>query len=260
MIIDFDRLERDQDQLRTDWATARPFPLLVLDSFGDPDALRTIEAAYPDPSTLNKSRDYIFAKEKYEKNHFAELHPLMGKLHTELLSARFQAWLSHVTGIDLFVDPDFVGGGLHSGGVGSFLDMHADFNVHPGRKDWLREINILLYLNHGWQPDWGGCLKLLDAESGETREIEPIFNRCVLMLTKEHTLHGYDPISFPPGRFRRSIAGYAYSPITDGMEITPHSTMWQSDRSLFRRAAGPVTLRLVALKNRFFGSASIKNR
>lgn len=259
-VIDFARLEREQAQFAQRWRMASPFEHIVIDDFADPGAMRTIESAFPDPAELNKSRDYIFAREKYEKNQFSSLHPLMAQMNLELLSDRFRAWINGVTGIDLFVDPEFLGGGLHSGGVGSFLDMHADFNIHPLHADWLREINILIYLNHGWQPSWGGSLKLRHLETGVAGAIEPLFNRCVIMLTKEHTLHGYDPISFPPGRYRRSIAGYGYSLIDAQMGVKPRSTVWRSDQSMLRRAAGPITLRLVRIKNILFGTGSVRNR
>ena len=38
--------------------------------------------------------------------------------------------------------------------------------------------------------------------------IEPIFNRAVIMFTRDFTLHGYDSINFPEGTFRNSIAAY----------------------------------------------------
>lgn len=259
-LIDFDRLEREGDVFAAAWRESEPFELLVIDNFANADAMREIEAAFPDPKKLNKSRDYVFAREKYEKNRFADIHPLMGQLHAELLSDRFSDWLKSVTGIELFVDPEFHGGGLHSGGQGSYLDMHADFNVHPLHRNWLREINILVYLNHGWMNEWGGSLKLRHAKTGVSREVEPLFNRCVIMLTKEHTLHGYDPISFPAGRFRRSVAGYGYSILSDEERIEPRSTVWKSDQSALRRAIAPVVLRLVALKNNFLGSGSSNNR
>lgn len=184
----------------------------------------------------------------------------MNLIYQELISDRFCKFLKSITGLNVFVDPDFHGGGLHSGGAGSYLDMHADFNVHPLHRDWIRELNILLYLNEGWEPSWGGQLKLRHRGTSEKREVEPLFNRCVVMLTKAHTLHGYDPIQFPEGRYRRSIAAYAYSKAGPEDVLKPRSTVWISDLSIVRRALGPATLQIVKLKNRIFGSGSTRNR
>jgi Rps23 Pro-64 3,4-dihydroxylase Tpa1-like proline 4-hydroxylase len=258
--IDFDRLEREADGFRETWQSARPFELLVIDNFGDSERMSNIHRSFPELSSLKKSRDYIFAKEKYEKNNFSSLSKDLNDLHFEINSERFQNFLQKITEMPLFIDPDFHGGGLHSGGVGSYLDMHADFNVHPQHSNWVRELNILIYLNEGWQPAWGGQLKLRHSNTGESREVEPLFNRCVIMLTKEHTLHGYDPIAFPPGRYRRSIAAYAYSEALEGEAPDARSTNWVSDQSIIRRALGPATLQLVRMKNRIFGSGSSNNR
>jgi Rps23 Pro-64 3,4-dihydroxylase Tpa1-like proline 4-hydroxylase len=259
-IIDFDRLERESDCFREIWQSASPFELLVIDGFGNSERMSNIHQNFPDISVLKKSRDYIFAKEKYEKNNFSSLSVDLNDLHSEINSERFKIFLQKVTGIKLFIDPDFHGGGLHSGGIGSYLDMHADFNVHPLHSNWVRELNILIYLNEGWHSGWGGQLKLRHSITGLSREVEPLFNRCVVMLTKEHTLHGYDPIAFPPGRYRRSIAAYAYSEALEGDAPDARSTNWVSDQSIIRRALGPVTLQLVQLKNKIFGSGSTHNR
>jgi hypothetical protein len=259
-VVNFEALEQGEARHAAEWASAKPFELLVVDGFCRPEGAEAVLDSFPDPTSLNRSRDYMFAKAKFEKNKFADLSDAMGALHGDLLSERFQRWLTKVTGRSMFVDPEFHGGGLHSGGQGSFLDMHADFNVHPLHPDWVREVNILLYLNPGWEPAWGGQLKLRDARTGATREIEPRFNRCVVMLTKDHTLHGYDPISFPAGRYRRSVAAYGYSQMAAGERLVPRSTVWKSERSVVRRALAPVVLRLVGLKNRVLGSGSVGNR
>ena len=74
--------------------------------------------------------------------------------------------------------------------------MHADFSRHPVERTWIRELNILLYCNNGWMPDWGGRLDLEHLISGKTESIDPIENRLVIMLTKSHTLHGYKLFPF----------------------------------------------------------------
>ncbi|WP_194745461.1 2OG-Fe(II) oxygenase [Thermaurantiacus tibetensis] len=259
-IIHFSRLERDSALLAQAWRAAKPFEHVIIDEFGDPDKLLAILQTFPNLSQLKRSRDYIFAREKYEKNQFAALSPLTQQLREELLSDRFRTWLRAVTGIDLFLDPDFLGGGLHIGGPGSFLDMHADFNVHPLNSEWVREVNILLYLNPGWEPEWGGSLKLRHSVTGEQAEIAPLFNRCVIMLTKDHTLHGYDAITFPQGRFRCSIAAYGYSLMVPGQAIRPRSTAWKPDGSRLRSVVAPFVLPLVRWKNRLFGIGSARNR
>ena len=86
----------------------------------------------------------------------------------------FAAFLGTIAGKTIFVDPEYVGGGFHAGAEGSYLDLHVDFNIHPTHPTWLREFNILLYLNPGWEPSWGGELQLTDDPATPTSRS----NRC----------------------------------------------------------------------------------
>ena len=52
------------------------------------------------------------------------------------------------------------GGGLHRSLPGGFLNVHTDFSAHHSKPGWRRRVNLLLYLNPEWQPDWGGELEL----------------------------------------------------------------------------------------------------
>src|SRR5207302_6775883 len=125
----------------------------------------------------------------------------------------------------LFVDPVFHGGGFHQGGDGSFLDMHTDFNIHPLHPDWLRMLNILIYLNRDWEEAWGGHLLIKARIDQEPVAIAPAFNRAVIMLTAAHTYHGYRRMALPAGVTRKSIATYAYREIEAG-SLATRTTGW----------------------------------
>ena len=51
------------------------------------------------------------------------------------------------------------GGGIHCTGKGGKLNIHKDFNYN---KETLltRKINVLLFLNKGWLPEWNGNFEL----------------------------------------------------------------------------------------------------
>ena len=38
---------------------------------------------------------------------------------------------------------------------GGFLNIHADFTVHPLKPAWRRRVNILLYFNEKWPEAYG---------------------------------------------------------------------------------------------------------
>ena len=73
-------------------------------------------------------------------------------------------------------------------------------------------MNLLLYFNRGWQPEWKGDLELWDADVTQCeRAIAPLFNRCVLFHTAEKSYHGHPHrLACPEGETRKSIALYYF--------------------------------------------------
>jgi len=260
-MINFTNLENNISVLKDKFQSASPFSFIAIDNFADEQKLNQILATFPVPGegNINRSRDYIFAKNKYEKANFKEVSNECNEIYQDLISDRFEKILQEITQQNVFVDRQFHGGGIHQGGEGSFLDMHVDFNYHPQHYDWFRNLNILLYLNPDWKSEYGGQLKLKHTETGEYTEIEPLFNRCVIMFTRDYTLHGYDPISFPQGKFRRSIATYAYN--IDPNPQKSRSTLWiPQTTSPLKKMIGQHWPNLVRAKSALFGSGTAKNK
>ncbi len=261
-MINFSYLESHADELARSFKQGGIFEYVVIDGFCEEGPVTTLLGSFPDPLTekIKKSRDYMFAKNKFEKSSFRDYGPEFEKLYTDLTSPRFRDLLHRITGENVFVDPDFHGGGLHQGGEGSFLDMHTDFNYHPVHNTWFRNLNILLYLNKDWKPDYGGQLKLQNKHSGETALIDPIFNRCVIMFTRDYTLHGYDRINFPKGMYRRSLAAYAYTEVEAPAREARSTTWYPAAGGSIKQFIGRHWPKLVRVKNRFLGSGTQANR
>lgn len=260
-MINFQAIEDNIEQLAEEFQTATPFPFIAIDNFADEDKLFKVLDSFPVPgqANLKKSRDYIFAKNKYEKANFKDLSLECTEVYQDLISDRFQQIIYKITGQNVFIDQEFHGGGIHQGGEGSFLDMHVDFNYHPLYQNWFRNLNILLYLNPDWKPEYKGQLKLKHTETGESVEIEPLFNRCVIMFTRGYTLHGYDKTAFPKGKFRRSIATYAYN--LDRNPQNKRSTLWLPETSSsLKKFIGKYWPELVKIKGTIFGSGTVKNK
>lgn len=257
-MINFQCLEANKEKLRQDYLLAKPFPYLVIDNFCDNDK---IEKLYNDiPELTNKSRDYMFAKNKFEKSNYRELGREFNELYNDLSSQRMNDFLSFIANEEVFVDPDNHGGGLHQGKTNSFLDMHLDFNYHPLKKRWYRNMNLLLYLNKDWKPEYNGHLRLLDRRTGEEKDLEVPFNRMIIQQTRAYTLHGYDQTHFPENKYRTSVATYAYTLHKDLIE-KPRTTDWfvkddQKVKSMIASVYGPA----VKIKNFFFGSGTAKNK
>jgi hypothetical protein len=178
-----------------------------------------------------------------------------------VLSADFQEFLRAATGYQgLFIDPDFHGGGFHQGGDGSYLDMHVDFNMHPLHSNWLRTVNMLVYLNPDWQPGWGGELLITSSLDREPVTVSPLFNRALIMLTSDFTYHGYTKMNLPEGVTRKSIATYAYQIVEEGA-YKARTTGWAPrDAGLVKRLVASNYNALVKAKNKVLGSRTARNR
>jgi hypothetical protein len=222
-LIRFDYLEANQEKFREDFLSAQPFPHIGIDGLCEPEKL--LELYHSIPQINTPSADYVFAKNKYEKSHYKELGGVFEELYQDLTSDRFKKWLCYFTNEDVFIDPAFYGGGIHQGRKGSFLDMHADFNYHPLHHNWFRNLNLLLYINKDWQKEYGGELRLEDKRTGKKTEVDVPFNRLAIMHCRGYTLHGYDPINFPEGSYRTSIAAYAYT-LHEQPKESPRTTEW----------------------------------
>ena len=242
-----------------EFLSSAPVKHVVIDNFLEENFVEALYQDLPDLADMPKSRDYMFS-DKRELSTLDRHSGLSRQLHEVFVGSEFAHFASQLAGCEVHIDPEYVGGGFHAGGIGSFLDLHVDFNIHPTREDWLRRLNILLYLNPGWEPSWGGELLLTDDPEHPAVAVEPRFNRLVIMECTDISFHGYRPISFPPGRMRRSIAAYAYSQIEPGT-VAKHTTNWAPENAgLVKRLLAKNWNRLVLTKNRFFGSATVKNR
>ena len=258
-MINFTALENNLQDLRIKYLTAQPFPHLIIDEFCENEKL--LKAYNSIPELNNKSRDYAFANNKFEKSNYKEICPELKELYDDLASDRFNKILEFITAKKVFVDPKNFGGGLHQGKRNSYLDMHLDFNYHPLNKNWYRELNLLLYLNKDWRPEYGGQLKIKDLRTNEETALDVPFNRLIIQQCAPYTLHGYDMTSFPEGRYRTSIATYAYQ-VHNHLIETPRTTDWfpKEDASFLKKLFAKNYNLLVQTKNKFFGSATAKNQ
>jgi hypothetical protein len=247
------------DELAKEFREASPFPLLLIDDFLDEETANGLLAEFPAPDAMPKSRDYVFG-DKHELSSVAEQGPVSKSFYDALMGEQFQKFICTLTGKDLFVDPAFHGGGFHQSGDGGFLDTHVDFNMHPLHDDWLRTLNVLLYLNKDWKPEYDGRLLIKAKPDDEPRAIEPVFNRGLIMVTDDHTFHGFKKMSLPPGVTRKSIATYAYEKVAVG-SVAARTTGWApEDSGTLKKTFAKHYDSLVKVKTKFLGSATAKNR
>lgn len=207
------------------YASAEPFPHIVLDDFIAADILKPLLDEWPD-SGEEMSFDRSQERLKYAWQPINLSTPRLRGFLAELISEPMLHFLEALTGIPkLITDPYFRGGGLHETRAGGHLGVHADFNIHH-QLNVLRRINLLIYLNDDWSPDWHGEIELWDR--GMTKCVKsalPLLGRAVIFNTDLDSFHGVPtPVACPPDRARRSIALYYYTASETGLDTIPDRT------------------------------------
>jgi hypothetical protein len=221
------------NRYKDQFATASPFPHVVIDDFLPPEVLDRVLEDFPEMDTVDWQRYDTGRELKLQLSDPEQMGQATRHLLNEFNGHVFVEFLEQLSAIKgLLPDPHFYGGGLHQIRTGGYLKVHADFN-HNQRLGIERRLNGLLYLNKDWSEEWGGHLELWnhDMTRCEVRLL-PVFNRFVLFSTSDDSNHGHpDPLRCPPQRARRSIALYYYT-------NSQHDDSTDSHTTLFRQRPG----------------------
>ncbi|MBD0285836.1 MAG: 2OG-Fe(II) oxygenase [Flavisolibacter sp.] len=213
-IINLERFSYRLNELETAYQSAQPYPHIQIDNFLEEEA--AIRAMNEFPGVTDEGWiHYVHVNEKkHGLNKMDRLPPFIRQVIEQLNTPEFCEFLSELTGIpNLLPDEMLEGGGLHQSGRGGFLNIHADFTVHPHKRHWRRRVNLLVYLNQDWKPEYRGELELWEKDMSRcVQSILPVFNRAVIFNTDEDSYHGLpDPIQCPEDMTRKSIALYYFT-------------------------------------------------
>jgi len=213
------------------YRSARPFPHIVLDDFLPEAIAHALAAEFPKRDDVPWIAYDSATERKLETIDEKALPAFTRHVIEQCNGSTLAAFLEQLTGISrLEPDPSLWGGGLHQIERGGFLEVHADFNVHPAT-GLHRRLNLLVYLNPSWREEWGGHLELWsrDMRRCEVRVL-PAFNRCVIFNTDRYCFHGHPhPLTSPAGTTRKSLALYYYAKEPgEGGATDMHNTLFQS--------------------------------
>src|SRR5271155_4790635 len=239
-LMDFAEKNRER------YSMAAPYPHIAIDNFLRPEILDNVARDFPSPDSVPWVAMVDGDQKKFATNEPSRMAPSVRRVLYFLNSREIVNFLEKLTGIEgLIPDPHYAGGGLHELRPGGFLKVHADFNWHTQmRLD--RRINLLVYLNKDWEPEYGGNLELWDSTMAhKVAEYAPLFNRCVIFNTTDKAFHGNPvPVNCPPNRSRRSLAFYYYTNGRPADEVSgSHGTLFKNRPG--EATAGEVTTSLV---------------
>jgi hypothetical protein len=238
------------DSYRDTFVNAEPYKHVAIDGFFPEAFAEELLAKFPafNPA-LAKNEIYKGVWGKAVNENIRAIAPVYQSLYQLVASDEFLNLMSQITGIpDLLIDPKYYGGGTHENLNGQDLDPHVDFNYDEAQK-LHRRLNLIVYLNKDWQPEWGGALEVhsnpRNHDENRIKPYNPIFNRAVLFETNEYSWHGFPRIDLPPSeshRSRKSISIYLYTRERPAHEIAPMHGTFYVHRPLGQRFQAGYTL------------------
>ncbi|MEO1437455.1 MAG: 2OG-Fe(II) oxygenase, partial [Bacteroidota bacterium] len=202
-ILDVKRWSEQFEAHAEQYAGARPYPHIQFDQFLENWAAKKAKDSFPAVGEEGWTHYIHVNEKKHGLNKIDRIPSFLQKVIHQLNHPDFVAQISKLTGIpDLLPDPSLEGGGLHQTQRDGFLNIHADFTVHPHKRNWRRRVNLLIYLNEDWQPEYKGDLELWSRDMKACEQkIAPLFNRVVLFNTDQDSYHGLpEPIQCPEDR------------------------------------------------------------
>lgn len=205
----------DRDALRNRVRSATPFPNFCLDNFLEEDFAEQVLRSFPsfeEAAQMGRMFTAVNERQKIQVTDSSKFPGPIAELNRALASPEFLDLLSYSFEIpDLLSDDELVGGGMHQTGPRGHLDVHVDFNYIPERQ-LHRRLNILVYFNKDWKPEWGGNIELWDKGVKVCHHsFVPVFNRCIVFQTSEISYHGVTAVRCPEDRTRKSFAAYYYT-------------------------------------------------
>jgi Rps23 Pro-64 3,4-dihydroxylase Tpa1-like proline 4-hydroxylase len=148
--------KHDWPKVKREFTLASPFQHAVIDQFFDEDLACLLERNISSLKFYPTSFRSLAQKKDQLSN--ITLHvPTVRPAFDQLADDKFLAVLKDLTGMpDLAADAKLVAAGIHRLPPGGFNEIHLDANRHPLNACLHRRVNLIVYLNRDWNPNWGG--------------------------------------------------------------------------------------------------------
>ena len=223
--------------LRKSFDNAEPYRFVVIEDFFTEEVASKLYENFPDIDTLNVKRKSL-NEDKSEDYHFDRWDPIFSEVREVIKSEEWYKIMTQITGVEgLKTTMDALGSGVHQGKNGSYVDVHVDVNMNPKANLW-RRVNLLIYLNKNWKPEYGGDLEVWDKDMKKCyQKLSPTFNRALIFYTDDNSPHGYSKINVPEGESRKSFYTYYYTELGEGFKYRDSKFISRPDDSKIRKIA-----------------------
>ncbi len=238
---------------------AKPFSHVVIDDFFEAHIADGLAKEFPgfDSDIWAEYNSPIEIKKLCNK--WDKFPRLTYSVFDYLNSPGFVQQMSALVGEKLYPDPGLNGGGWHTHKSGGKLNTHLDYSIHP-KLGLERRLNLIVYLQPQWKPEYGGELGLWESADGGKKPGAPAvsvpcqFNRAVIFDTSQNSWHGLpEPVRSPEGINRNSIAAYYL--------CDPRPGVSDRGKALFApygdQAKDPAILELIRLRSQVNNAASV---
>jgi SM-20-related protein len=120
----------------------------------------------------------------------APLSEAWDEVVADLLSPRYRAALGQATGRSL--DGALMEANIWRWPNAAHLGPHLDMER--------KILTQVFYLNAGWNPWWGGCLRILDAQDEQAlnAEIPPLLGNASILVRSDRSWHSVSPVGDAP--------------------------------------------------------------
>ena len=213
-LVNLASMEARLEEFALSYRSGEPYAHIVLEDVLPPSTLAQVYAELAEMNSGDWNSYIHFNERKFSNTERDSWGPTLRAVSDVFASDRFRRIIEQISGFEgLHADLSLDGGGVHRCYRGGFLNIHTDFTAHHTVKAWRRRVNLLLYLNPTWDPQWGGALELWNQEMTKcVSSVDPVGNTMLLFTTDEHSYHGHpDPLLAPEGVARQSLALYYFT-------------------------------------------------
>ena len=211
---------------RENYLAAESFPHIIIDNFFSDE---TFEKLMEEFVIMGHMGDFPYDAQYGKRAKFDDFSPLVESVFLAMEGEPFTKFLEDLTGIDpVLSDPDRFGAGVHSTRRGGFLRRHLDFTKKSADDKLWRRINLIIFMNHDWEEEWGGHCSLSTPDKKIFNNVLPVANRAVLFSTSSKSWHGQvEPLNCPDNRHRISLTCYYYSDTKADKDQHYRSTLYE---------------------------------